>query len=348
MNNCYKTINIDNLKHNLTYLKNKLLANTKICAVVKSNGYGHDTKTICSAICDQVDYFAVSNNADAIFIKSFCKSTPCLVLTPLSEEKLKPAIINNVVFCLQSFEEAKKLSTNAKSLNTTALFHLKINTGMNRYGIDIKDLKSFFTQLKSLTNIQVCGIFSHLGDKKQRSLSQQKLFDEAIKLAPKNIITHLCNTQNLEINKYDMVRIGIGLYGYGDKNLKPVMNIYAKILAIQTIQKGEYIGYGLNNIATKTTRIAVVGIGYANGLQRLWARNGFVIIKNKKCKIIANICMEAIIIDLCNIPAKIGDYVTILSSYPTLNANIIAQNCNTIEYEILTNFSNIPIKKIKN
>lgn len=351
MKNCFKVINVENLKFNIEYIKNSLNKSTKICAVVKSDAYGHGSEVICDAIYNSVDYFAFGNYKEAIFIKEKYKNMPCMVLCPFNTYYLTQAIMNDIIFSIQSFDELKQLNQRAKELNKIALFHLQINTGMNRFGIKNENLKIFIELSKTLENVQICGVYSHLGAGEElggaRTKNQTADFVQAISILPHNVIKHLCNTQNTLCTtqpKLDMVRIGLGLYGYGDPMLKPVMSVYARIIAIQNIQKDGYIGYGMEHIAKRDMRVATVSIGYASGLPRIWGKHGYVLINNKKAKIVANICMEATIIDVSHIPAKIGDYVTILSDLRALNADKIAKSCKTIPYEILTNFRNVELK----
>ena len=133
-----------------------------------------------------------------------------------------------------------------------------------------------------------------------------------------------------------MLRCGLALYGYGSKNLKPILSIKAKIIFVGNAKKGEPIGYGTNHIAKQNTNYAVLAIGYADGLPRSYAKNGYVLICNQKAKICANICMNMTIVNVNNIDARVGDYATIMDE--NLNAEVIAKNSNTICYEILTNF----------
>lgn len=347
MKNCRKIINVENLKFNILLLKSKLNKDTKFCAVVKSNAYGHNYKIVCPAICDLVDCFAVSTNDEAIKVRKICKNRPCIVLSPLSTDNLKTAILRGATFSVQSIRELDTLNLYAKKLNAVAFFHLQINTGMNRFGINCENFKTFMEHTKTLHNIHFTGIYSHLGAGEHDDLRTRHQADEFLRILSKldtPVIRHLCNTQNALTHpqyQLDMVRVGLGIYGYADKSLKPVMQVRAKIVAIQDVKKGEYIGYGLEHIASRDMRIAVLSIGYAHGLPRAWANGGKVKIRGRFAQIVANICMEATIVEIGDIPAKIGDYAAILCDIPALNAEIIASECKTIPYEILTNFDKI-------
>lgn len=349
MKNCYKTINFANLNHNISFLK-KIAPQSKFCAVVKSDAYGHGIKNICPAIQNKVDYFAVSNNDEAILTRELCPTTPCLILGPLSTQNLSDAISQNSTFSIQNASELSQLNRYAKMLGKIAYYHLQIDTGMHRYGL-ATDSHNFYELARRFSYAKMVGIYSHLGSGKtpkcRRTSQQIADFEQSCSAFPADIIRHICNTQNLfshPAQAADMVRCGLGIYGYGHEYLKPIMNIYAKIIAIQEVQKGDYVGYGLHYRTKQNMRVATLSIGYAQGLPRTWAKNGFVLINNKKAQIIADICMEATIVEITHLPAKIGDYAVILSNLPALSATKISTSCGTIPYEILTNFKNIEIK----
>lgn len=328
----------------------KIAKNSRLCAVVKSDAYGHDADKICSILANKVDYFAVSSNDEALKIRKNHPQIPCLVLSPLSKNNLREAIQCNTTFSVQSISELRTLNAVAKNLNKIAYYHVQVNSGMNRFGATQRDEILALLNHK-LPHVRPTGIYTHFGSGDTygdvRAGQQIAIFHALTDNLPYNLIRHFCNSQNALTHPdehLDMIRCGLALYGYGDKNLKPVMQIFAKIIAIQDVKKGDYIGYGLKHIAKKNIRIATLAIGYAKGLPRLWEKDGFVLINNQKAKIFGNICMEATFAEISDIPAKIGDYATILSDLPTLNANTLAKSCHTIPYEILTNFRNIPLK----
>ena len=140
------------------------------------------------------------------------------------------------------------------------------------------------------------------------------------------------NVINYDFN-YDMIRVGIGLYGYENINVRPIMQIFSKVLDIKEIKKSEFLGYNYEFKAKKDTKIAVLSIGYGDGFSKAM-EDEFVIIKGKRCKIIGSICMDACFVEIDNIDLKIGDYVEVM-----WNVERLAKKLNTISYEILTNFS---------
>ena len=351
MENRFKVINFDNLEHNLNYFRSILPSNTKICAVVKNNAYGHNSLKICKFLYKKVDFFAFSNNFEAITVLKAIPNLPTLIIGTFSLDCLKKALLHKVIVSVENLNQLKILNNYAISLNQKVKYQLKIDTGMNRLGIkNKKEVLDFLIKYKKYKNCILCGIFSHIGSGEnqacRRTKKQLKTFNNITKLFPQNVDFHIQNTINaVKRNKlnYNIVRVGIGLYGYGSKSLLPIMSVYAKIVAIKLVKKGEYIGYGNEHKATKNIKIAIVNIGYGQGLPRLWANGGFVLINNKKAKIVANICMDMTIVDVSNCKKiKINDYALIMGANKQLNAEIIAKKCKTIPYEILTNFRDLP------
>ena len=339
-----KIINKDNLVYNVNYLKSFLPKHTLLCAVVKSNAYGHGIHEIVPTLNNCVDYFAVNNNCEALAVRKLT-NLPIMTLGKLEEKNLQEAILADIEFAISSIEDLKMLENYCN--NKTTNIHLSINSGMNRLGIKNKnELKLIIEKIKKIPQIQITGIYSHIGDAHNftRTYNQYKKFLDMSSTLPASTIRHLANTETALIHAplcMDMVRIGIGLYGYGLPQLKPVMQITSNITAIQEVKKGEYIGYGSKHRASKDCIIATIDIGYADGLPRAWSQNGYALSHNKKCPIVANICMNMTIVDVSNIKCQIGDKITVLGTTGNqkISAAQIAKACKTIPYEILTNFS---------
>ncbi len=339
------TIDKERLIHNIAAIRKKMVKGTKLCAVVKCDAYGHGIKAVCDEIVDKVDYFAVTNNREAVMLKKRYGDIDVLVLGGFSTHYLLPAINYGVTFGLDRIEDLELLSNYCKLTHTRARIHIKVNTGMNRLGLDTtSELVHFCAALKKYDNITLTGIFSHLGSGDKfcnRNYEQILLFQRFCDLVPTSITRHLCNSSfYTEKPCYDMVRAGIALYGYNFPEVRPILNIKARIAAIKEIKKGAYIGYGNENKARKNMKTATVMIGYGEGLPRLWAKNGYMLVNGAPCPICANICMDMTILDVTNVDAKINDYATVLGQNGELEitATEIASSTKTIEYEILTNF----------
>ena len=349
-----KFINTNNLLLNAKYFKQQC-NKEKIYAVVKSNAYGHSLKHCIPTLNNIVDGYAVASNLEALKLKKLTEK-PIVVIGAFSTIKLKKCIENNIQISIKSRFEALKIIKISNLLNFFCKVHIIVNSGMNRLGVSkLRELKQILHLIEKNKYVQIVGIFSHIGGSDSNSNRTQEQFKKFLKfrnLIP-NIPAHIVNTENFlkyPEMRLDISRIGIGLYGFGCNELLPVMTIKAKIINILNVKKDSFIGYGTNFKVNKNSKLAVVSIGYANGLMRTYAKKGYFLINDKKAKICANICMNMTIVDISNIEkVKIGDYATILGTdnKKSISAKFIAKCCKTIEYEILTNFSSIPttIKK---
>ena len=336
MKNIIKTINFNNLKNNILFLKSKC---TKICAVVKADAYGHGIKNIVPFLDEYVPMFAVNNINEAKTARKFTKK-PILVLCGFEYKDIDYACTHNfhlVVFCKKQADNIQKY---VLKHNKNVCFHLKLDTGMNRLGFKtVDEIKQIQETIKKEPRMKLCGILTHFGGGNNKRINIQKQrFETFLDFFPKNTLTHSKSSMyaNFKTKPNEMLRTGLSLYGYGHKNLKPILKIQAKVLFVGFAQKGEYIGYGTNFLAKHNTRYAVLAIGYADGLVRSYAKHGYALFQGQKAKICGNVCMNMTIVDIKNLNVKPGDYATILDE--NLNAETIAKASNTISYEILTNF----------
>jgi len=351
--NLVKFIDKEALIHN-AYLVKKSNYPSLLCAVVKSNAYGHDVATVVDTIKNIVDYFAVNDIDEALKIEKYTDK-PILIIGAFNQNKLLKGISKNIHFSVFCKKDVLKIEKIVKNTPQKCKIHIKINSGMHRLGISKQsELDEILERIEKNPSINWVGIFTHIGSGKgKRTAKQLQIFQKFCKDLPPNIIQHYANSEtafNYPLQPTQMARVGISLYGYGSfLYLKPVMSIYAKVINIAFVGKGNYVGYGDKHRAKKDMQIAVLSIGYANGLMRCYEKKGWVIINNNKAKIVANICMSMTIVEVTNIKVKVGDWAIILgnSSDLQITAEDIAKKCRTISYEILTNFSNIPCTKNK-
>ena len=229
--------------------------------------------------------------------------------------------------------------------------HLALNTGMNRLGFNNqKEFKEALRLIKNQNNIKLKGVYSHIGDAQnlERTLRQNNRLQSFYGLLPCGMhpLLHTANSDTMQLLNsmhYDMVRVGINLYGYGSRSLKPVMSVVAKIVHTFTLKQDDYIGYGSKTLLKRGTKIAVLSIGYGQGFLRANSKFGYVILNGKLCKIVGNICMDMTMIDCTNANAHIGEFAYILGSsgMHKIDAEDLALNTQTISYEVLTNFGKI-------
>ncbi|OIQ27713.1 MAG: alanine racemase [Bacteroidetes bacterium MedPE-SWsnd-G2] len=349
-------IDLNALEHNYRYLKSKLKSNTKFLAVVKAFAYGSDAQAIAKHLeTIGVDYFAVAYTDEGVALRNAGITTPILVLHPqpsnfstLIERCLEPSIYSPKV--LKAFKEvAIRKHQNAYPI------HLKFNTGLNRLGFWENDIDFILSELNLEKSLLVKSIFSHFAaseDPNETEFSKAQLatfnsisnhITEALEIAPWK---HMCNTSgilNYPEAHFDMVRCGIGLYGFGNsksenKNLKPIAALKSIISQIHQIEPGESVGYNRAFKSESFETTATIPIGHADGISRQFGQQkGYVFINGKKAPIIGNVCMDMIMVKITGIDCNEGDEVILFDHQFT--AEDLAEKANTISYELLTAIS---------
>ncbi len=344
------------LKHNFEYLKSKLKTHTKFLAVVKAFAYGSDACEIASYLQELgVDYFAVAYVNEGVALRKAGITKPILVLHPqavnfkmLIEYHLEPSLYHTTIL-----NDFIKIASAERQNNYP--IHIKFNTGLNRLGFGGNDVNLIASTLEKTNAVKVLSVFSHLAasedlNEKEFTLNQihsfkiiTKKLTEAIGYKP---MIHICNTSgvlNYPEAHLDMVRSGIGLYGFGNsekenKNLKPIATLKTVISQIHTIEKDESVGYNRAYKSDAFLKTATLPIGHADGIGRQYGNGiGFVTIHEQKASIIGNVCMDMIMVDITSIDCKEGDEVIVFDKNTT--AEDLASTAQTISYELITSIS---------
>ncbi len=356
-NQTFFRLDLSSLGHNYDFFSKKLRPGVGIIAVVKASAYGHEALAFARYLSRKKPaYFAVATVPEGVALRKQGIETPILVFSPQPEDlglcieyKLEPALYN--------FRILAALIHLLKTGKTTSFpVHLNFNTGMNRLGFSEKDLSLLIAHLQAHPAVVIRGVFSHLSssdDLGEKSFTQKqiRMFDTISRRIqeafPYKIIRHLANssaTLHYPEAHYDMVRLGIGLYGcVNDKNyltqLKNAGVLHTKILQIRNIKSGESVSYNRSLIASKNMRIATLSVGYADGILRSWSKgNGFVRINGVKAYIVGNVTMDMCMVDVTDIPCKEGDTAHIMST--TEDIYELSRRTQTISYELMTNISN--------
>lgn len=349
-------INLNAISHNLNFYKSKLNPETKMMVMVKAFGYGNGGFEIAKLLeHHKVDYLGVAFADEGISLKNAGIRMPIMVLNPenTSFESIIQHHLEPEIYSLKGLKAFLKI-TEQKKLHRFPI-HIKLDTGMHRLGFEEEHLNELISILKANKSVTVKSILSHMAtsdDLKHRdfALSQIELFE---KLSSKirselhiNPIRHILNTSgisNFPQAQYNMVRLGIGLYGVSNdaeeqKQLENVGTLKSIISQIRTIDAGESVGYGRRFIATKTTKIGTIPIGYADGISRHWGNGvGYITVNNQKATIVGSICMDMLMVDVSHINCAEGDSVVIFGENPTVI--YMAEKLQTIPYEILTSIS---------
>ncbi|WP_372757079.1 alanine racemase [Mariniflexile sp.] len=349
-------IDLNALKQNFEHLKSRITNGTHFMAVVKAFAYGSDACEIASYLQKlNVDYFAVAFVHEGVALRKAGITKPILVLHPqaanfnlLIENCLEPNLYNAKI--LNEF-----INIASAKQQTHYPVHIKFNTGLNRLGFSENDIAYIGEKLEQTNAIKVKSIFSHLAaseDLNEQAFTLNQI-EKFIKIAENTTRTlgykpllHICNTSgilNYPEAHFDMVRSGIGLYGFGNsekenKNFTPIGSLKTIISQIHTINKGESIGYNRAYKTEKLLKSATLPIGHADGIGRQYGKGkGYVVINGKRAHILGNVCMDMIMVNVTDIDCKEGDEVIVFG--PNTTAENLAETANTISYELITGIS---------
>jgi alanine racemase len=352
-------INLNALVHNLNYYRTKLKPITKIMAMVKAFSYGVGSFEIANVLqFHRIDYLAVAYADEGVELRKAGIITPIMVMNPEAQgfdmiiaHNLEPEIYSFRI--LESLEKAIK--KNILPLNKPVKIHIKIDTGMHRLGFEEKDIDELIARIRTNKQIFVQSIFTHLAasDQKNHDDFTRRQIDKFDRMSEKlrssidhPVILHVLNSAGIirfPEAQYDMVRLGISLYGVAHSNkvqshLEPVSTLKSIISQIKKIPANETIGYNRRGKAKNDMKMAVVPVGYADGLRRLLGNGkGHVWINGKLAPIIGDVCMDMVMVDITNIKAEEGDEVIIFGKQRPLKE--LALEMETIPYEILAGIS---------
>lgn len=351
-------VNLTSILHNLNYYQSKLKSKTKLMVMVKAFSYGSGIYEIANLLeYHRVDYLSVAYPDEGIELRKAGINLPIMVMNPeissfrgLLKYNIEPEIYSfrTLLLLTESIEKHPEFGDEF-------YIHLKLETGMHRLGFDESDFDRLLSILKENPALKIRSVFSHLAaspDKKHDEFTQEQViqferFSQKITTSFNYpIMRHILNTSGIERfpqYQFDMVRLGLGLYGIGftpesKKKLIQAGTLKTVISQIKDIKKGDSVGYSRSFIATKNIRTATIPIGYADGLMRsLGNGGGKVYINGSYAPFISNICMDMSMIDISNCECEEGDEVIIFGEQ--LPVEEFAQDMNTIPYEALTHIS---------
>ena len=345
-------INLDALRHNLDFYRSHLGTGVKTMVMVKAFAYGSGSWEVANWLqFHHVDYLAVAYVDEGIELRKRNITIPIMVMNvrPDSFEKLVEFDLEPEVF---SLKQITGLAAFVKENGKTMSIHIKLDTGMHRLGFDPEDLDRLLAILKGNPALKTASIYTHLAG------ADEAVFDEFSHLQvkrflrmygilkpalPDEVIRHVLNSAGIirfPEYQFDMVRLGIGLYGYestGSRQeaLRVVSTLKTYISQIKTLREGETVGYSRKGKLKRDSKIATIAIGYADGYARAFSNGrAFVWVKGVPAPVIGNICMDMTMIDITGIDAREGDEVVIFGEKPDIRE--LAGAIGTIPYEILT------------
>ena len=375
-------INKSNLEKNLKIVRS---INKNLICVIKDNAYGLGIENILPILLEnKCDYFAVAYIEEAVKIQKLLENLKLenqndkikvMSLNYVKPENVGDAIRNNIELTVFNFSQ---LIDYLKILddffeNMTLKIHIKVNSGMNRLGFDkneilelVKILKKYNLNNKSKNRLEIISIFSHISDAENQDETEKQVekYEKILKIFSQNNVrykySHLQASSLLfkygKKYNYDFARIGMALYGMEplstDVGLLDVITVKSKIINIRNVKKNDKVSYGSKGIVKHDSKIGIVAIGYAHGLQKQIENSGeaYILVNGQKAKIIGEICMDMIFVDLTNIEnVKMNDEVVIIGSQENAENGIVekitlrqvARWAGTIQDDVLTKFGGI-------
>lgn len=361
------------LAHNIAQYKS-IAQNALLAPVIKSNAYGHGIECIAKLLDENnnVDFLCIVSLSEALLLRSIGIKKPLLVLSIIDGD-LHQAANQDIALILYDMHTALAINNAGKACNKKIAVHIKVDTGLSRLGLLAYEAIPFIKELCLLPFITIQGIFTHFSTSER---TDQTVTNHQI--AQFTAIINQLNTLGIHIplrhascsaaitgnnaSHFTMVRTGIGIYGLwpSEQNkqatsnahpgfsLKPVLSWKTTIIHIKEIPTGSFVGYDLTYQTQKSTRIAILPVGYWNGYDRRLSNRGNVIINNQSAPIVGRVAMNLMMIDATDINASVGDQVILLGAHPGISADDIAHTCNTINYHIVTQINPLLPRIVKN
>ena len=332
------TISLETIAENLKILKSYCAPNVQQMAVVKANAYGHGLVPVAKSICEQVQWFAVNHIQEAVELRKNGIENPVLVFgvpTPNNAELYTKYAITATVSAIRHFD----------ILEDGTDYHLNFDTGMGRLGFQPEQVEAVKEHVGNNSVISCTGIYSHFATAdepgSQKAKEQLRRFKKIRSFFPDNLLTHMCNTAatvQCRDAHFDLVRNGIGMYGYAPgrieiNDLEPALHWQTKLVQVNKIKKSEAVSYGATWTARAEGYVGVIPVGYSDGIPRLLSGNFRVLIEGRAYPVVGTVTMNYCMVWLGNEKKEVGTSVQLLSRQSS--AKDWAQATGTIAYEIL-------------
>ncbi len=352
-------IDLGRLRRNLQLIRRELPPNVKLMAVVKDEAYGHGSLDVARVALEEgAACFGLSTLEEAMTLRDGGIRAPLLLLGERQEAELPWCVQHDLTVCVNESQTVQKLARVAAQAGKRVPVHVKINTGMSRFGVRWDEALGLIEKVCAEKSLRLEGVMSHFSqsDETEKTFANLQIsrFDEVMRpLAKRGIKVeqkHLCNSGgflDLPHAHRDMVRVGILMYGIFPstvcrriEGIKPVMSVKARVAAIQKLKPGEVVGYGMRYTAPSERRIAVLPIGYGDGFPRV--RNlGGALIHGRHAPLVGGIAMDALMVDITEIPeAQMWDEAVIMGRQGTeeITVHDLARLKNSVSYEVLTSW----------
>jgi len=354
-------IDLARISANIRKIKDQTGRNFMAC--VKGNCYGMGMCLISRKIEPVVDFFGVATTSEAMTLRDCGIRKPILVLGPVLPGDIETLVRNDIRITLFNDDMLKAISSASRKSGRKAVVHIKIDTGLGRIGINPEKARDFIRKVMEVREVRTEGIFTHFATAawkdKTYARGQIKKFKEALDSASSCDIPfkHIANSSSIlnlpeTYKNFDMVRVGLLLFGvYPEKHFHRILPLqcavkgFCRVNYIKTVPKGTCISYGITYVTEKaSTKIATLGIGYADGLRRLLSNRFHLSWKGQKVRIVGNICMDQTLVDITGKNLKTGDTIQVFGD--NFEIENMAEIMKTIPQEILCGFESKRMEKI--
>jgi len=352
-------IDLGKLRRNLQLIRGDLPKQVRLMAVVKDEAYGHGALDIARIAIEEGAWgFGLSTLEEAMTLRDAGIAAPLLLLGERQEAELEWCVAHNLTVCVNEPHTVRKLAHIAAKFGKPVPVHVKIHTGMSRYGVRWDEALPLIEQIIAEKSLSLEGVMTHFSqsDETEKTFANLQFarFNEVLHgLAARGIkvnLRHTCNSGgflDLPHTHLDMVRVGILLYGVFPSlvcrkipGIEPVMSVKAKIAAIQKLKPGEVVGYGMRYTATSERRVAILPIGYGDGFPRV-RNEGCALIHGRRAPLLGGIAMDALMVDITDIPqAQMWDEAVIMGRQggEEITVRDIAKLKNSVTYDVLTSW----------
>lgn len=353
----YAQIDLGAIRHNVKCIHNKIPSDVRLMLVIKADAYGHGAIEVAKAIQDSCDFFGVAGITEGVELRKAGITMPILVLGFTDATDFANAIEYDIRPTVFTTEQAKALSDEAVRQSKTAKFHLAVDTGMSRIGVQCtQESVQTVREIVAMPNIEAEGIFSHYFASDEADLSradeQREKFIRFVRMLEDTGISipikHMSNSAGI-LNFdtcFNMVRSGIITYGVfpskevdrSSMDLRPALSWKSCVFHVKTLEKGRFVGYGGTYITDSERVIATVSVGYADGYPWCLSGKGKVIIHGKFAPIVGRVCMDLLMVDVTDIPdVHDGDTVTLIGEDGDVSLSVedVADAAHSFSYELL-------------
>lgn len=352
-------IDLGKLRRNLQLIRRDLPSRVKLLAVVKDEAYGHGALDVVRIAQEEgAEYFGLSTLEEAMALREDGITAPLLLLGERQEAELPWCVAHDLTVCVNEPHAVRQLARLAKEFGKQVPVHVKIHTGMSRYGVRWDEAMPLIEQVLAEKSLRLEGVMTHFSQSDEIDKTFANLqfarFNEVLQAMEKKGVCvklrHTCNSGgflDLPHAHLDMVRVGILLYGIFPSTvcrripgIEPVMSVKARIAAIQKVKPGEVVGYGMRYTAPSERRIAILPIGYGDGFPRV-RNEGCALIHGQRAPLVGGIAMDALMVDVTDIPeAKMWDEAVLMGKQGNdeITVRDVAKLKNSVTYDVLTNW----------